>query len=174
MVPWGNFSLPEYMVKLKSNVVPRFHLNKFQTLCTRHPRPQPGSSNHEPVERALTISYKAALWYWYNRRYLFIRTKYWVVLGPQIILQFFCHNFDVVDCDHHCITYTWTHYFYLPITLCHYFFNCRMQFWSWRVSLSRYSISLSIQSKFPPPLFQKKKKKIGLKSSLVPHCLGLC
>ena len=111
MVPWGNFSLPEYMVKLKSNVVPRFHLNKFQTLCTRHPQPQPGSSNHKPVERALTISYKAALWYWYNRRYLFVRTKYWVVLGPQIILQFFCHNFDVADCDHHCITYTWTHYF---------------------------------------------------------------
>ena len=141
---------------------------------TPKPQPQPGSSNHEPVERALTISYKAALWYWYNRRYLFIRTKYWVVLGPQIILQFFCHNFDVVDCDHHCITYKWTHYFYLPITLCHYFFNCCMQFWSWRVSLSLYSISLSIQSKFPPPLFQKKKKKIGLKSSLVPHCLGLC
>ena len=37
--------------------------------------------------------------------------------------------------------------------------NCRILFWSWRVSLSLYSIPLSIQSRFPLPLFQKKEKE---------------
>ena len=48
--------------------------------------------------------------------------------------------------------------------------NCRMQFWNWHVSLSLYSILLSIQSRLPLPLFQIKKR-IGLKVESSPTSL---
>ena len=37
--------------------------------------------------------------------------------------------------------------------------NCRMEFWSWHVSLSPYSSLLSIESRFPLLLFEIKKKR---------------
>ena len=46
---------------------------------------------------------------------------YCVVLGSQIILQLFCHNSDIVDCEWLTITHIWTnHFFFTNHTLLRY------------------------------------------------------
>ena len=61
-----------------------------------------------------------------------------VILGSQIISQFFYHNFNATDYEWLTITYTWTHYFFftdhtLP---CH---NCNKKLWKimWYFSFSK-------------------------------------